>query len=64
MFLLAAASAALSTLPQQVRDGAAFCLPGFCPAVVRDGPSSGVMFLAIGLVAVGVHGLLRKGSAR
>jgi len=64
MFLLAAASTALSTLSRQAWGGGAFCVPGFCPAVVRDGPPSGVMFLAVGLVAVGVHGLLRKRGAR
>ena len=64
MFLLAAVSDALSTLPQQLWGGGAFCVPGFCPAVVRYGPPSGLMFLAVGLVAVGVCGLLRKRTTR
>jgi hypothetical protein len=64
MFLLAAASDALSTFPQQVWVGGTFCVPGFCPAVVRYGPPSGLMFLAVGLVAVGLYGLLRKRITR
>jgi hypothetical protein len=61
MLLIAAASAILSTVPDQIWGG--FCIPGFCPAPLRSGPPSGLMFVAIGLVGVGVRGLLRRRGA-
>jgi hypothetical protein len=39
--------------------GGPFCVPGFCPSAVASGPPSGVMFLAVGLVVLGLRGLFR-----
>ena len=44
--------------------GAPFCVPGFCPSAVTAGPPSGVMFLAVGLVAAGLRGLIRGRPGR
>ncbi|MDH4130489.1 MAG: hypothetical protein OEW17_09350 [Gemmatimonadota bacterium] len=59
----ALASTLLATLDPAV-SGASFCVPGFCPSAVTSGPPSGLMFLAVGLVAAGMHGLLRRRSQR
>lgn len=40
--------------------GESLCLPGFCPLPSRVGPPSGLMFLAVGLIGVGVGGLWRR----
>jgi hypothetical protein len=63
MLLSAAVTAALLALPEPIWDGGAFCVPGFCPSVARSGPPSGLMFLAVGLVMIGLVGLLRKRGA-
>jgi hypothetical protein len=49
---------------EPVVSGAPFCVPGFCPTGVTSGPPSGVMFLAVGLVVVGLRGLLRGRPGR
>lgn len=37
------------------------CVPGYCPVREPRRLPGGVMFLAVGLVAVGVEGLRRRG---
>jgi len=67
MFCLAALSSLSPGLLANVDPmvfGAPFCLPGFCPSPLGSGPPSGLMFLALGLIAVGVRGLLGRRGTR
>ena len=50
--------------PTPVVFEASRCLLGFCPSPDRSGLPPGVMFLATGLVAVGVAGLVQRGDKR
>lgn len=42
----------------------AWCLPGFCPLPVQGGMPGGVMYLALGLVWLGIAGLRHERRAR
>ena len=50
--------------PVQSMVEASRCPLGFCPSSERRGLPPGVMFLATGLVAVGVAGLVHRGDKR
>lgn len=56
---LAATLPAGATSPMPGADGP-WCLPGFCPLPVEGGLPSGVMYLAVGLVWLGIAGLWQE----
>ncbi len=51
--------------PQATRDpGERYCITGFCPVPDQNRMPGGVMYLAIGLIWVGVAGLRSEGRKK
>ncbi len=55
-----AAALQAGSIPSALSADGAWCVPGFCPVPVQGGLPGGVMYLAVGLVWLGIAGLRHK----